>query len=213
MYTVYLRTNTINGKQYVGQTGNFRLRNNQWNCLTQHYANNLLTQERNEYGLENFKTEILAEVETQEESFELEEYYIKELNTKYPNGYNKGDGGENNNGVEVLFERRKKISEINKGKHHSPSTEFKKGMTSWIKGKHHSPEAIEKNRQAHIGKISKKRKVIEQLTLDGEFVREFSHCSAAAKELGIKSAETIRKACVETWRTSCGFKWRYKKVS
>ena len=39
------------------------------------------------------------------------------------------------------------------------------------------------------------------------------YCLTCAKELGIKSAETIRKACVETWRTSCGFKWRYKKVS
>lgn len=26
MYTVYLITNTVNGKQYVGQTGNFRKR-------------------------------------------------------------------------------------------------------------------------------------------------------------------------------------------
>ena len=213
MYTVYLRTNTVNEMQYVGQTGNFKGRNRQWKCLKGSYANLFLTEEREKYGLENFTTQVLAQVETEEESLELEEYYIKELNTLYPNGYNISKGGKGSKGAKHTEEAKRKISEAKKGKHTSPSTEFKKGMTSWIKGKHHSPEAIEKNRQAHIGKISKKRKVVEQLTLDGEVVREFSHCAAAAKEMGFKSDESIRKACVETWRTSGGFKWRFKKVS
>lgn len=213
MYTVYLRTNTVNGKQYVGQTGNFRTRQNDWRCLKGRYANFFLTEEREKYGLDNFTTKVLAEVETQEESWELEEYYIKELNTKYPNGYNKGDGGKNSKGTEFSEETKKKMSEKMKGQHHSPSTEFKKGMTPWIKGKHHTEEAKEKNRQAHLGKISEKRKVVLQLTLDGEIIKEFSHCAAAAKEMGFKSDESIRKACKDPLRTSGGFKWRYKKVS
>lgn len=44
-----------------------------------------------------------------------------------------------------------KKSESYKGKHNSPSTEFKKGMTPWIKGKHHSKESIEKMKESHKG--------------------------------------------------------------
>ena len=44
-----------------------------------------------------------------------------------------------------------------------------------------------------------------------EYIKEFTHCEEAAKELGFKSDESIRKACKETWRTSGGFKWMYKQ--
>lgn len=119
MYTVYLRTNTVNGMQYVGQTVNFRKRKNHWNCLTQKYANNYLNEEREKYGLDSFKTEVLAEVETQEEAWELEEHYIKELNTLYPQGYNINVGGKNNcgapKGVPKSEEVKHKMSEAHKG--------------------------------------------------------------------------------------------------
>ena len=247
-YTVYLRTNKINGKQYVGQTKNFTEREKQWNALTTRYANKLLTKDRQYYGLENFTVRVLAEVETREEAWELEQSFIRELNTKFPNGYNRADGGKNSKGTEFTKEHRellskikkdahivpksafkkgdepwnkgvkdcfsedtlKAMSEKHKGKHHSPATEFKKGLTPWIKGKHHTEESNEKNRLAHLGKISPKRKPVVQLNDDYEFVKEFACCKDAAKEMGSKCDESIRKACVETWRTSGGFKWMYK---
>lgn len=104
------------------------------------------------------------------------------------------------------------ITKINlKGKRNSPSTEFKKGMIPWIKGKHHSEESKQKNRNAHLGKISTKRKTIVQLNLNGDVVKEFPCCKIAANEMGFKSAESIRQACKENWRTSGGFKWMYKE--
>ena len=99
MYTVYLRTNTVNEMKYVGQTGDFKVRNYQWNSLKEKYANDFLTKERNQYGLDNFTTVVLAQVETEEESLELEEYYIKALNTLYPCGYNISKGGKGNGGA------------------------------------------------------------------------------------------------------------------
>lgn len=101
-YTVYLRTNKINGKQYVGQSGDFERRNIAWNCLKTKYANQILSKDRREFGLDNFKLEILAEVKTQEEAWELEQKYIKEFNTRYPNGYNMCAGGKTNKGRFVL---------------------------------------------------------------------------------------------------------------
>jgi group I intron endonuclease len=210
-YTVYLRTNLVNGKRYVGQTNNFKNRERTWKCLTSRYANFYLTEERNKYGLENFKTEILAEVETREDAWELEQKFILELNTKYPNGYNKSNGGETNTGYKHSNEQKEKWSKMRKGIHFFPENEWKKGDEPWIKGKHHTAESNEKNRLAHLGKISKKRKPVVQLTKDGVLIKEYSHCESAAKEMGFKCDESIRKACKENWRTSGGFKWMYKE--
>ena len=210
-YTVYLRTNKVNGKQYVGQTKDLNKREREWKCLKGKYGSKFLTEERDKYGLENFETKILAETDTREEAWVLEEKYIKELGTKYPNGYNKANGGRLPTGYSHSEEQRKKWSEIRKGKHISPKTEFKKGLVHWIKGKHHSEETNEKNRQAHLGKISKKRKPVIQLSLDGEFIAEYTYSGEAAKVMGFKSDESIRKACVANWRTSGGYKWMYKE--
>lgn len=208
-YTIYLRTNKVNGKQYVGQTKDFKKRENSWRCLKARYANWYITGDREKYGLDNFNVVIIDHCETQKEAYELEQKYINELGTKYPDGYNFADGGKTSKGTKYRKEVKQKMSESQKGKHNSPDTEFKKGMTPWIKGKKHSKEANEKNRQAHLGKISKKRKPVLQLTLDGDVIREFTHCEEAAQEMGFKSDESIRKACKESWRTSGGFKWKY----
>lgn len=111
-YIVYLRTNLVNGKQYVGQTKNFQKREREWKCLKHRYANSILSDDREKYGLENFKVEILAIVETREESWDLEQKYIKEKNTKIPNGYNKANGGKTSKGA-------------NLGCRNSKDTEFK----------------------------------------------------------------------------------------
>lgn len=209
-YTVYLRTNKVNGMQYVGQTKDFEKREKEWKCLKARYGSYYFTKERNKYGIENFDVKILKETDSRENAWELEEKYIKDYNTLFPNGYNMAYGGEKSTGYKHSEEQKRKWSNDRKGKHNSPSTEFKKGMTSWLKGKEMSEEHREKDRIAHLGKISKKRKPIIQLTLDGKYIKEFTHCEDAAKELGFKSDESIRKACKEDWRTSGGFKWMYK---
>ena len=94
-YTIYLRTNTVNGKQYVGQTNNLTRRNHQFNSLKCSY-NKLLDEDRIKYGVENFDTKILSVVDTREEAWELEKKFIKELNTVYPRGYNKAYFGKTN---------------------------------------------------------------------------------------------------------------------
>ena len=84
---IYLRTNKINGKKYVGQviTRRFKARQKAWNCLTQPYAGPAINAARAKYGIDAFDFEILKECED-EEMNKWEMYYIKELNTKVPNG-------------------------------------------------------------------------------------------------------------------------------
>ncbi len=233
-YTVYLRTNKINGKQYVGQTKNLTHRENCWKSNKTTYGNKVLNEDRFKYGLENWTLEILSIVDTREEAWKLEENFIKKLNTRFPNGYNRAYGGKTNKGGNEGYhngkefkkgdepwnkgknncfssETLKSMSEKRKGKHNSISTEFKKGMIPWMKGRKMSEAHKEKDRLAHLGKISPKRKPVVQLNADYEFVKEFACCKDAAKEMGFKSDESIRKACVQNWRTSGGSKWMYKE--
>lgn len=127
-YTVYLRKNLVNGKQYVGQTGDFRQRERCWSCLKLQYANNYFTEERKKYGLSNFETTILAEVETREEAWKLERKYIKEFNTIYPNGYNMSVGGGGGSGVKCTEEKKQSVRKANKGNkyHNKPVVQYDK---------------------------------------------------------------------------------------
>lgn len=115
-YTIYLRTNKINGMQYVGQTKNFRTRENCWNSYKELYANKKLTEDRNKYGLDSFETTVLAETENKNEAWELEKQYIEQLNTKFPNGYNLSDGGKGPVGTVHSEETKRKWSLAKIGK-------------------------------------------------------------------------------------------------
>lgn len=90
---IYVITNILTGKQYVGQSvdpqrrfiGHIsRGKNN--------YDNSLIDKAINKYGIETFKLEIL---EWTEDFNVAEKYWIKELNTISPNGYNILEGGQN----------------------------------------------------------------------------------------------------------------------
>jgi len=141
MKCIYLRINTINGKQYVGQTNDFKNRENKWNCMKYPYAGTLIDKARYKYGTENFKTEILKECETQEELNYWEQYYIKELNTKKPNGYNLTDGGDGISGYHFSEEAKKNLSEAHKG------------QPAWNKGKKFSEESRKKMSESAKGRI------------------------------------------------------------
>lgn len=163
MKCIYLRTNLVNGKQYVGQSTNFKQREYEWNCLNRSYAGSLINNARKKYGLDNWKVEILKECETQDELNNLEVYYIKKLNTKRPNGYNLTDGGEGVSGYHCSEEHKLKISlakrgsnNPNWGKHLSEETrkkisESNKGKTSLLKGIPRTDEAKKKISEAKKG--------------------------------------------------------------
>lgn len=199
-YTIYLRTNKVNGMQYVGETENFRRREWEWKCLKKNYANWYITEERNKYGLENFNVVIIDHCETEEEAYDLEQKYIKELGTKYPDGYNMGDGGLGQKGVKPSEETRRKMSEKAKGRKHSE--EWKKNMSKKMNGKN-NPMYGKKNRKD----ISKP---VKQFTKDGKFIAEYPSASEAARILNIFTTSII--ACCRNrpnYKTYKGFIWRY----
>ena len=149
MGVIYLRTNKINGKKYLGQATNLKTRQNRWKCLSEKYAGVLINRARAKYGIEAFDFEILKECDDKELDF-WEMYYIKELNTKAPNGYNLTDGGDGCKGYSPSEETKRKLSEKNKGK--KRSEDFKKLISKIMKDKKHSEEAIRKTAEANRGK-------------------------------------------------------------
>jgi group I intron endonuclease len=149
---VYLITNRINGKQYVGQTK--RTLGTRWSC----HKSEALYRKRYplhraiaKYGKEKFTVQTLRFCKSTEEMNLVETLFIALLGTVSPAGYNLTPGGD---GSHITEATKKKLREKNKGKHLSPATEFKTGHSVSKKvrhkmrlaklGKKQSPELIAK---------------------------------------------------------------------
>ncbi|WP_338433205.1 NUMOD3 domain-containing DNA-binding protein [Clostridium tyrobutyricum] len=176
---IYVATNRVNGKQYVGQTmRKFEVRQGQHIQDSENNRDNTHFHSAiRKHGQDNFKWAIIVEgVDNMDSLNRLEQYWIEELDT-FKNGYNSTSGGEN---CIVSDEARRKMSEAKKGeknpnwnKHLSPEAikkmseanknvwkdeEYKKKMSEAKKGgknpnwgKHHTPEAIKKLSEANKG--------------------------------------------------------------
>ena len=97
IHYIYCYTNLINGKQYIGQTNNLENRKKQHiqDTIHQHKGhenayNQPIHCAMRKYGIDNFKLEILAVINTSDwsEVNTLEQKFITERNTMAPNGYN-----------------------------------------------------------------------------------------------------------------------------
>lgn len=116
MFTVYKMECLSNGKSYIGITGDL------FHRLAQHWCEakrgnkeTILYRSIRKYGKENFIISEIDKTENWNEACEKEQHYIKEFNTKSPNGMNITDGGEGNLGLEVSKETRQKQSEAHLG--------------------------------------------------------------------------------------------------
>jgi len=138
---VYLITNLLDGKKYVGKTEKTVQarwadhRGNARNPKKQEYLYRAIRK----HGAENFSVEILAEATTVDELNSLECRFIAELGTLAPNGYNMTHGGE---GVAGTDEVRQKIREKALGR---PTSVLQKKVASQThKGKVTSAETRNK---------------------------------------------------------------------
>lgn len=90
-FKVYLITNLKNGTQYVGVTiQDLRQR---WSQHCNTIQPNKLYPAIQEYGVENFKMEVIFQATDIDTMIGIEDYFIKYYNTLSPNGYNLRDGG------------------------------------------------------------------------------------------------------------------------
>jgi len=106
---IYVITNVDNKKQYVGQTLSHRKNHNKYRpfgyqgrfkdhisealCNTKKKQCNYLNNAIRQYGKNKFKVELITEC-SKDELDSMEQLYIKEYNSMYPNGYNLTKGGK-----------------------------------------------------------------------------------------------------------------------
>lgn len=180
---VYLITNKINGKQYIGQT--IQPLEDRWRYHKSKSSRCLaLKSAIDKYGVDSFEIEILTICNNDQELNKKEVEFIKQFNTLAPNGYNLTTGGER---PYYSNESREKMSKS--GKNRSPiSEDTSKKLSNRIKGeKNHNfgkkfnEEHREKLSNSHIGKISTKR----QKVICYESNKTYQSISEAAKDLNM----------------------------
>lgn len=169
---IYMATNRINGKQYVGQTvSSLKIRKTKHirEALAESCNSYYFQRAIKKYGQENFDWKILHEdVINIDNLNRLEIFYIGYYDT-FKNGYNLTEGGGGKVGCIVSIETRKILARINKGKKHTKKSKLKMSMArrgknnpmygvrlcgkdNHMYGKHFSEEAKRKNSEAHMGK-------------------------------------------------------------
>lgn len=155
-HCVYITTNLINGKQYVGDHSTTNINDNYLG------SGKHLLRAIKKYGRKNFAKEILETFETKEEAFNDQSKYIKLYNTLTPYGYNISPKG----GHQVIGG----LSKVTKQKISENNSRF------WL-GKKITEEVKNKNREAHLGKkLSEehKKKI-------GDSLRGFKHSKESLK--------------------------------
>ena len=211
---IYCIENIINHKKYIGQSNNieYRWKRHKYELNRGCHDNDYLQKSWDKYGHENFNFYILelCDVSMMDE---LEVYYIDLYQTlNRDNGYNLTSGGGANKqyakevcdkisqslmGHEVSHETRKKVSE-----HHADVS----GEHHPMYGRKHSKEAIEKMRQASIGRPSSRKNLNSVLCVELNTV--FENATEAGTKLQLDSG-AILKCCRGERKTCGGYGWSF----
>ena len=140
---IYRILNLSNDLFYIGQT--IRNPDKRWreHCNNARKFNNPLYNAMNFYGIENFKFEVLEEIENIEMLNKREEELI--LNNIYPNGYNLKQGGNNKRYSQFS---KDKISNGNLGKTKTRTVEDREIFRGNIKKRYENLEYRQKHKEA-----------------------------------------------------------------
>ena len=230
---IYLITNTINKKQYIGQTisEDIEIRWKKHKNCDKKSIGRCLLNAYNKYGIDKFKFQILC-ICFDEDCNRFEEEYIKRMNTLSPNGYNLESGGNNS---KHHPETKRLISEKLKGRRLTPITdEIREKISKAISGKNNAnfgKKITEERRQKlsnsiktrwnegfyknvigqfKKGHISINRKKVGKYDKDNNLIEVFESTVEAGSKIGLASS-VIAKVCrgVKYCKTAGGFIWKY----
>ena len=132
---IYMVTNNLNGKQYVGQS-----------TIEQNKVGHgqLIKLSYDKYGKDNFTYNPICKNITSRNTLNyLERFWIKAINTQSPNGYNLEEGGSSKG--EMAESTKEKLRKANLGKKHIKETKAKMAIAST--GKFPSEETKAKLRE------------------------------------------------------------------
>ena len=219
-YCVYIHTNKINNKKYIGLT--HQKPNERWHNGTNYIHNRHFDSAIKKYGWENFEHEIYATGLSPEEASRIEMELIAKYNTTNDQyGYNLDSGGSRTTHSESTKE---KIRQKAIGRKHSPETVEKlrrnaTGNKNCL-GRKQTEESKQKNRIAHLNKTHtlteeqkmrialghKNKKEVMCIELD----KSFPSIGIAAKAVGT-SQGSISSVLTGKSKTAGGYHWKYKQ--
>lgn len=139
---IYMVTNRINGKRYIGQTIK-SLERRKGSHISEALTvddNSHFHRALRKHEISNFDWEIVATCDNRVKLNSLEIFYIGYYNTFLGEGYNLNAGGNGNLGFSPSVETRKKLSIANSGENNpmfgrKQSDESKKKMSTAVTGK------------------------------------------------------------------------------
>ena len=198
---IYLVTNTITKKQYVGQTvcHDVERRWSQHKRPSNRNKGTYLSNAFKKYGIENFSFRVIC-ICFDEDCNRFEEEYIKKYDTVAPNGYNLKTGGNNH---KCHSDTKKKLSDMNKG------------INNPQYGKKWSKELREKrkqdtigNKNPNFGKRSVNRKTVGMYDSGNKLIETFN-CIQEAYEKTKINKTSISGVCNGKHKKAGGFIWKF----
>jgi len=192
---IYKITNNINNKYYYGKRS--------CKCAIDQDpymgSGKLLKKALLKYGTDNFTKEILAICDSSEDALELEEMVvtIKEVNDYMCYNLKLGGSGGCIPGRKDSEETKAKKSKAQHGRIYDDVFNAKVS-----KGK------IAKNNKGINNKVCKP---VIQLSMSGEFIKEWISATEVYDTIGREKIGHISEVCKGKRRTAGGFKWKYKE--
>lgn len=153
---IYLWTNLINDKKYVGQAQNFY--NRMQDYLHGKDKDRVIGKAILKYGIENFEITILEQQFALDKLNEREQYWMDYYQCFVPNGYNVCHTAGNTLGYHHTYEDKEKMSKIAKQRFVNHPELIKKGKDSPMYGRHLSEETKRKMSNSRKGNQNAKGK-------------------------------------------------------
>lgn len=216
----------INGRAYIGSAINFSRRISEHTGLlnrNKHHSR-YLQNSWNKYGEHNFIFGLLEQVDDPVDLITREQHWMDTLKPEYnicpiagsrlgskATAETKAKISKNNAkywlGKSIPENVKKKMSESSKGCTHSNAT--KKKISKSTSGDNHPMYGMKHTSSTKTKMAKAKSKPIEQKTIDGEFVRNWSSGKEVQNELGF-SQGNINKVCLGKHKQAYGFIWKFK---
>ena len=202
------------GKVYIGQSWNIKRR---WNDhkATKSYKHKKLNASFLKHGVQNHSFDILHTLPidiSQDILNDYEQIYIdafRSCNIELLNLKEGGNGyGKHSEETKAIIKEKRKYQKI--------TDEQRKKMSLFFKNIPRTKEWIDKVANANIGKKVtyeirlKNMKPIKQLTLNGEYIKDWDCSRNAAKELGTNESN-ICNCLTGRSKSACGYKWIYAR--
>ena len=212
MAYIYQIVNDINGKIYVGKTERTiqeRFREHCKDYLRRDYENRPLYRAMKKYGIEHFHIELLEETDNPEER----EIFWIEQKRSFKEGYNATLGGDGKHYIDydliiAAYNETQNQNEVARRMGVDVTT-VRKILQGNNIPRLNAKEVIVKN----------SGKIINQYTLNGEYIQSFPSVKAAAESLNkITSTSNgasshISDVCRGKRKTAYGYKWKFANVS